>query len=169
MRKTIIQRLMGDIWGRPDHRLLFLGLDASGRTVSLYQLKDGNYRDTIPTIGFNVETFRHGSKDFTAWDIGGCDKIRPLWRHYFINTNYFIFFVDSNDRDRLRDAREELYRLLQEEALQGIPFCVAANKQDLKNAMSAPDLAEFLGLEDRITRGQCAVFPTIARGKICAK
>lgn len=23
---------------------------------------------------------------FTVWDVGGQDKIRPLWRHYFQNT-----------------------------------------------------------------------------------
>jgi GTPase SAR1 family protein len=32
------------------------------------------------------------------WDIGGQDKIRPLWRHYFVNTSGLIFVVDSNDR-----------------------------------------------------------------------
>ena len=32
------------------------------------------------------------------WDVGGQDKIRPLWRHYFQNTQGLIFVVDSNDR-----------------------------------------------------------------------
>ena len=43
---------------------------------------------------------------FTVWDVGGQDKIRPLWRHYFANTQGLIFVVDSNDRDRsARPAR----------------------------------------------------------------
>lgn len=36
--------------------------------------------------------------------VGGCDKIRPLWRHYFQNTHALIFFVDSNDRDRINEV-----------------------------------------------------------------
>ena len=38
---------------------------------------------TIPTIGFNVETVEYKNICFTVWDVGGQDKIRPLWRHYF--------------------------------------------------------------------------------------
>ena len=41
---------------------------------------------TIPTIGFNVETVEYKNISFTVWDVGGQDKIRPLWRHYYQNT-----------------------------------------------------------------------------------
>jgi hypothetical protein len=44
-----------------------------------------------------------------VWDVGGQDKIRPLWRHYYQNTQGIIFVVDSNDRERAEDAREELH------------------------------------------------------------
>lgn len=40
---------------------------------------------TFPT-GFNVETVEYKNISFTVWDVGGQDKIRPLWRHYFQNT-----------------------------------------------------------------------------------
>lgn len=36
--------------------------------------------------GFNVETVEYKNICFTVWDVGGQDKIRPLWRHYFQNT-----------------------------------------------------------------------------------
>ncbi len=29
-----------------------------------------------------METLKAGKLTITAWDVGGCDKIRPLWRHY---------------------------------------------------------------------------------------
>ena len=69
---------------------------------------------TIPTIGFNVETVEYKNISFTVWDVGGQDKIRPLWRHYFQNTQGLIFVVDSNDRDRAGEARDELHRMLNE-------------------------------------------------------
>lgn len=36
-------------------------------------------------------------------DVGGQDKIRPLWRHYFQNTDAIIFVVDSNDKERISE------------------------------------------------------------------
>ena len=39
-----------------------------------------------PCPGFNVETVDYKNISFTVWDVGGQDKIRPLWRHYFQNT-----------------------------------------------------------------------------------
>ncbi len=78
-----------------------ISLDAAGKTTILYKLKLGEVITTIPTVGFNVETLQVKGIDFTIWDVGGCDKIRPLWRHYFQNTQAIIFVVDSNDTDRL--------------------------------------------------------------------
>lgn len=56
-------------------------------------------------LGFNVETVEYKNISFTVWDVGGQDKIRPLWRHYFSNTQGLIFVVDSNDRDRIEAGK----------------------------------------------------------------
>lgn len=82
-------------------------------------------------VGFNVETVEYKNIQFTVWDVGGQDKIRPLWRHYFQNTQGIIFVVDSNDRDRIVEAREELQRMLNEDELRDAILLVFANKQDL--------------------------------------
>ena len=67
-------------------RMLMNGLDAAGKTTILYKLKLGEIVTTIPTIGFNVETVEYRNIAFTVWDVGGRDKIRPLWRHYYQNS-----------------------------------------------------------------------------------
>ena len=41
---------------------------------------------TVICVGFNPETIEYKNMSFTVWDVGGMDKIRPLWRHYFQNT-----------------------------------------------------------------------------------
>merc|ERR1712126_464283 len=79
-------------------RILMVGLDAAGKTTILYKLKLGEIVTTIPTIGFNVETVEYKNISFTVWDVGGQDKIRPLWRHYFQNTDGLIFVV-ANKQD----------------------------------------------------------------------
>jgi len=123
-----------------------LGLDAAGKTTILYKLKLGEVVSTIPTIGFNVETVQYKNIHFTVWDVGGQDKIRPLWRHYFQNTQGLIFVVDSIDRDRVNEARDELQRMLKETDLRDANLLVIANKQDLTGAYTTGELSEILGL-----------------------
>lgn len=55
--------------------------------VVLYRMKYDQYMNTVPTVGFNCEKVKGQvgkSKGalFTVWDIGGQDKIRPLWNTY---------------------------------------------------------------------------------------
>ncbi|XP_060940393.1 ADP-ribosylation factor 1 [Limanda limanda] len=133
-------------FGHKEMRILMVGLDAAGKTTILYKLKLGEIVTTIPTIGFNVETVEYKNINFTVWDVGGQDKIRPLWRHYFQNTQGLIFVVDSNDRERCAEAREELLRMLGEEDLRDAVVLVFANKQDLPNAMNAAELTDKMNL-----------------------
>jgi small GTP-binding protein len=72
--------------GKTDVRILMLGLDAAGKTTILYKLKLGEVVSSVPTIGFNVETVEYKNINFTVWDIGGQNKLRLLWRHYYQNT-----------------------------------------------------------------------------------
>lgn len=51
---------------------------------------------TIPTVGFNVETLEHENANFTVWDVGGQDKLRRLWKHYFPHTHGIIFVVPNS-------------------------------------------------------------------------
>uniref|UniRef100_A0A3B4YEK9 ARF GTPase 5 n=1 Tax=Seriola lalandi dorsalis TaxID=1841481 RepID=A0A3B4YEK9_SERLL len=71
---------------------------------------------------------------------------RPLWRHYFQNTQGLIFVVDSNDRERVAESAEELSKMLLEDELKDAVLLVFANKQDLPNALSVSELTDKLGL-----------------------
>ncbi|KAF8138491.1 ADP-ribosylation factor family domain containing protein [Tylopilus felleus] len=142
-----VSRLLSTLFKNKEMRILMVGLDAAGKTTILYKLKLGEIVTTIPTIGFNVETVEYKNISFTVWDVGGQDKIRPLWRHYFQNTQGIIFVVDSNDRERVSEAREELQRMLNEDELRDALLLVFANKQDLPNAMNAAEITDKLGLQ----------------------
>ena len=54
--------------------------------------------------------------------------------------------VDSNDRERVGEAMEELSRMLAEDELRDAILLVFANKQDLPNAMTAAEITDKLGL-----------------------
>jgi ADP-ribosylation factor protein 1 len=75
-----------------------------------------------------------------------------LWRHYFQNTQGLIFVVDSNDRERINEAAEELGKMLNEDELRDAALLVFANKQDLPNAMSVAEITDKLGLHSLRSR-----------------
>lgn len=136
------------LFGIESVRIVIIGLDAAGKTTVLYKLKLGEVVHTIPTIGFNVERVEHKNLDFQVWDIGGQDKIRPLWRHYYENTDAVIFVVDSNDSERITMARDELEKTMAFEELRNAALLVFANKQDLPKALSTKKVAKGLGLNE---------------------
>eukprot|EP01065_Artemidia_motanka_P016751 TRINITY_DN2035_c1_g1_i1.p1 TRINITY_DN2035_c1_g1~~TRINITY_DN2035_c1_g1_i1.p1 ORF type:complete len:181 (+),score=27.34 TRINITY_DN2035_c1_g1_i1:61-603(+) len=132
--------------GQREIRIVMIGLDAAGKTTILHKMKIGRPVATTPTLGFNVETVQYNKVSFTVWDVGGQDRIRPLWRHYFQDTKGLIFVVDSNDRDRIDLARDELQRVLRDGHLADACVLVFANKQDLPSAMSTAEVADRLEL-----------------------
>lgn len=154
------QSALCKLWGKTEVRILINGLDAAGKTTLLYQMKLGEVVTTIPTIGFNVETVEYNNLKMTVWDVGGRDKIRPLYRHYYPNTDALMFVIDCNDKERLEDAAAELYKLSQEEELRALPVAILANKQDLPNAVPLAKIMEVLGVDDKLQKHNVGVFAT---------
>lgn len=136
----------GLTWRKQPVRLLMLGLDGAGKTTILLRLKLGEYLTTVPTIGFNVERVTYKSLTFVIWDCGGQDALRQLWRTFYKGTQALVFVIDSNDQQRLKDAKYELGQLLMEHELSNCPVLVLANKQDLPHALGGPAMADKLGL-----------------------
>ena len=123
-----------------------VGLDGAGKTTVLYQLEMSELVKIIPTIGFNVETLDYKGLTFTIWDVGGQDKIRVLWKHYYQNTDGIIFVVDCNDTDRVEKNEEVLKLMLNEEELKDSDLLVMANKQDLSGSLSPTEITEQIGM-----------------------
>ncbi|KAL0384735.1 UNVERIFIED_CONTAM: ADP-ribosylation factor 1 [Sesamum radiatum] len=137
-------KLFSRLFAKKEMRILMVGLDAAG---------------------FNVETVEYKNISFTVWDVGGQDKIRPLWRHYFQNTQGLIFVVDSNDRDRVVEARDELHRMLNEirplwrhyfQNTQGLIFVVDSNDRD--RVVEARDELHRMLNEDELRDAVLLVF-----------
>jgi signal recognition particle receptor subunit beta len=93
-------------------------------------------------VGFSEQKI-----SFTAWDVGGCDKIRPLWRHYFEGTQAVVFVLDSNDKERLAEAWS-IYLMMEEPVIKYVPVIFVANKQDLPGARSVSQLTDDLKLNE---------------------
>jgi len=140
-------KLWNNLLSKKEIRILMVGLDAAGKTTILHQLGKIGEIKTLPTIGFYVESLDYKNFNFIVFDIGGADKMRLLFRHYYQNTKGLIFVVDSNDRDRIEDAAEELKKMLAEEELKDCCVLIMANKQDLNGALSTDEVTKALGME----------------------
>jgi len=149
------------LFGGPEVRILMVGLDNAGKTTILYKFRLNETVSTVPTIGFNVETVKYKNIAFTVWDIGGQDKIRSLWRVYLKGSTGLIFVVDSSDKQRLSEAKNELHKLLEEEDLKEAHVLVFANKQDVLGALNVNDVKGGLGLAE-LTTHNWFIQPTVA-------
>ena len=129
------------------------GYVANQRTTAKEQRREresANGRATV-TCRYLLETTHHQrsltrTRPAARQDVGGQDKIRPLWRHYFAGTQALIFVIDSEDRARIDEAQQELFHIINDPEMRNAVLLVFANKQDMPSAMSATELAEALGL-----------------------
>ena len=127
-------------------KILMVGLDAAGKTSILFRLKLNVSVATIPTIGFNVETVEYKRIKFTIYDVGGQRMLRKIWRECYSGTNAVIFVVDSNDVERISEARDELLNMMNDELLKDAKCLVFANKMDLPYAMSTAEITQAMEL-----------------------
>lgn len=133
--------------------VVMLGLDSAGKTTALYRLKFDQYLNTVPTIGFNCEKVkgtlgRAKGINFLVWDVGGQEKLRPLWKSYTRCTDGIVFVLDSVDIERMEEAKMELVRTAKSPDNVGVPILILANKQDLPGAREPRELEKLLGLHE---------------------
>ena len=105
--------------GAADQGILFCngyGLDAVNETAILFgfsELKPGAVVTAFQTSGFCVETVQCKDLGFTVWGVGGLVEVHPPWRHFHQSPSGLIHGVNSNDRNKVVDAEEELNRSVQ--------------------------------------------------------
>eukprot|EP00210_Caulerpa_lentillifera_P004345 g4143.t2 len=143
-----MKKLFDRVFGTKEMRVVMLGLDAAGKTTILYKLHIGEVLSTVPTIGFNVEKVQYKNVVFTVWDVGGQEKLRPLWRHYFNNTDALIFVVDSRDTERVQRAAAEFKSIIEDPLMRNSAILVFANKQDMKGCLTTAEVCQALGLPE---------------------
>ena len=137
---------------KPEHRVLMVGLDGAGKTTTLLSLARGlpaceePQLNTLPTLSYSVDELKWRRDRLLVWDVGGQDKLRNLWRHFYCHVGCLVFVVDSGDKQRFSEAREELRLLLAAPQLAEVPLLVLANKQDLDYAASTDEIADHLQL-----------------------
>ena len=125
-------------------KILILGLDNAGKTTLLKLLQHNRISMNAPTITPNLGTVEIFGSTIQAFDMGGHEAARSLWNDYMIGVDGIIFIIDVADRERIMEAKIELDKLLQDEALNDTPFLILGNKIDVPNALHEMDFKASL-------------------------
>ncbi len=133
--------------------VVVIGLDSAGKTSLLYRLKLKEFVKTIPTKGFNTEKIKVAvgtsrTINFHVWDVGGQEKLRPLWKSYTRRTDGMVFVVDSTELERMEEAKVELHKITRTSENQGVPVLILANKQDQDSALSVSEVEKLLSVHE---------------------
>lgn len=131
-------------------KILIIGLDNSGKTTIVNQLKTKDDRtNVVPTVGFNVEKVKRNSLSITCFDMSGHCRYRSLWEKYYSECDAIIFVIDSSDQLRLIVAQDELEQMISHSSLKNrdIPLLFLSNKMDKTGSLSASQVAMALSLE----------------------
>jgi len=84
-----------------------------------------------------------------VWEVPELRNTRLIWDQvYRSRVQGVVLVVDASDHARLREAQEELLKVLEDEEMKGVPCLILANKQDRPGALGVNDLAERWNLRE---------------------
>ena len=123
------------IW-KKDAKIVFLGLDNAGKSTLLTVLKTGRVTQIDPTRYACSEVVTINKVKMSAFDIGGHEAMRKMWREYFPKIDAIVYLVDSADPERFDESQREFQKILETDELGNIPILILGNKIDKKGSVS---------------------------------
>ena len=141
-----------NIW-KKNAKIVFLGLDNAGKSTLLSVLKTGRVTQLDPTKHAHSEHLTIGNVNMNAFDLGGHDAMRKVWREYFPKIDAIVYLVDSSDPSRFAESKIEFDKLIQSNEIGKVPILILGNKIDKPGAVSDDELRLEFGLAQKTPFG----------------
>ncbi|MHA1211949.1 MAG: ADP-ribosylation factor family protein [Candidatus Heimdallarchaeota archaeon] len=143
--------------------LSICGLDKAGKTTFVNYLIEGEFKETVPTMGLNRKSISFPKLDIHLFDLGGQEDFRPLWSDINEKSNALIYVVDSTDHLRFEETKGIFQNIIRSQIDPEIPVLVLLNKIDLPDRMDRIQFTRDFGLMDTELNITWAVFETSAK------
>mmetsp|Transcript_112991 Transcript_112991/g.319612 ORF Transcript_112991/g.319612 Transcript_112991/m.319612 type:complete len:721 (+) Transcript_112991:129-2291(+) len=138
------------------------GLQGAGKTTALSRF--ALQGDALPADGPQEAMLYHKGVRMRVRDVGAHDALRVQHWTSLSNVAGLIFIVDCWDTARLVDARDELVKVLDDDAFRNAALLVLLNKIDLPSSLSCVEVVETLGLPELQARQWHAQAMCAAKG-----
>ncbi len=137
-------------------KVLITGLDNSGKTSILNNLKSRERNTPNPTLPFGADSFIYRETNLSFWNFGGRMPVRHVHQVLLNDMHALIYVVDSNDKSLLQRSAQELGYMARRH--RNLPIIVVANKQDLPNALSPEKICDKMGLPQLLKDNPWTIF-----------
>ena len=115
-------------------KVFLFGIDEVGKSSLVRRLKTGEFNDNYfpPTRKFNIEYIpAEESGLFAVWDMPGQKSFRGKWLKGLQDSNIIIYMIDVANQRRFEESKKELWNVLRNDELYGVPLLLLYNKIDL--------------------------------------
>ncbi|HME55729.1 MAG TPA: ADP-ribosylation factor-like protein [Candidatus Lokiarchaeia archaeon] len=136
-------------------KILWTGIEASGKSAMLYRVKHGEFHAHKSTIGLNVEFIDFEGNDVENYEVTG----HPALRESLVTSiareekvDAIIFAVDSSDPVKLPESIDYMQFVLDNKYLAGLPLAILATKQDVEGALLKEEIYAAFELDKKFKK-----------------
>jgi small GTP-binding protein len=129
--------------------VVWLGLEASGKSSLIERIRQDEFVTTTPTIGLNVTSSVFEGIKIVNCDISGHKSFRSIWDSLIVgHPDIVVYVIDGSELPSLEDVEKIVTDyVLKTEVLKGIPLLFILNKQDVEGAFKEEEMAKRLSLD----------------------
>ena len=119
-----------------ERTLIMLGCDGAGKSTLVAAMRGGDVSKVTPTVGFDPHKCVLDGAPLRLFDVGGGQKIRGIWKCYYMEVHAAVFVIDAADPARFDEARALLHEAYAHETLAGKPLLALQHgRSALENAL----------------------------------
>jgi len=134
-------------------KAFLFGIDEVGKTSFVRRIKTGEFNENYfsPTRKFNIEYIMKNEMSFAFWDMPGQTSFRKKWLMGIQDSNIIVYMIDIANQLRFEEAKQELWKILENPEFSEIPLLILGNKIDLINLNNSHN-------EDQLQRTEREIF-----------
>uniref|UniRef100_A0A1I8EUL2 ADP-ribosylation factor-like protein 13B n=1 Tax=Wuchereria bancrofti TaxID=6293 RepID=A0A1I8EUL2_WUCBA len=138
-------------------RICILGIDGAGKSTAICALASGEINNVLPTNGFTLHEFRFRKAEIIAYDLGGGERIRSIWKNYYSEVFGVIYVIDGSEEGRIEESGQLLKDVISDMDLMNKPFLIILNKKDRGKCIDEIQLTDRFNLHNLANRYQTQI------------